>query len=65
MDKRPARRLPMRIAAGLAWVIVAETLLVGSVTAAQPDRAAAGAAAQAATLRTFDIPARSIQAAGG
>jgi hypothetical protein len=55
----------MRIAAGLAWVIVAETLLVGSVTAAQPDRAAAGAAAQAATLRTFDIPARSIQAAGG
>ncbi len=66
MDKRPARRLPMRLAAGLAWLIVAETLLVGSVAANEPAGAATDLpGAQPGALQTFDIPARPIQASGG
>jgi hypothetical protein len=55
----------MRIAAGLAWVIVAETLLVGSVTATQPGQATSAPAEDAAELRTIAIPGSSIVAAGG
>ncbi len=66
MDKRPARRrLPMRLAAGLAWLIVAETLLVGSVSATQPAAAGGQLAEQPGALQTFDIPARPILASGG
>ena len=66
MDKRPARRLPMRLAAGLAWLIVAETLLVGSVTANEPAGAATDLpGVQPGALQTFDIPARPILASGG
>jgi hypothetical protein len=55
----------MRIAAGLAWVIVAETLLVSTVTATQPDRPADGQATQPGVQRPIAIPADSILAAGG
>ena len=66
MDKRPARRLPMRLAAGLAWLIVAETLLVGSVAANERAGAAANiAGGQPRALQAFDIPARPILASGG
>jgi hypothetical protein len=66
MDKRPARRrFPMRLAAGLAWLIVAETLLVGSVSATQPAAAVGQPADQPGALQDFDIPARPILASGG
>lgn len=65
MDKRPARRLPMRLAAGLAWLIVAETLLVGSVAANEPAGATTDLQDQPGVLQTFDIPARPILASGG
>ena len=67
MDTRPARRrLPMRLAAGLAWLIVAETLLVGAVTATEPAQAAdQQPAGQPVTQQTSDIPARPILASGG
>jgi len=66
MDKRPARRLPIRLAAGLAWLIVAETLLVGVVTATEPGQPfVPQAVSQPAALQTFDIPARTILASGG
>jgi len=67
METRPARRrLPMRLAAGLAWLIVAETLLVGSVSATGPSRASdLPSAGQPTELQTFDIPARPILASGG
>ncbi|MET1232452.1 MAG: hypothetical protein ABWY52_06345 [Candidatus Limnocylindrales bacterium] len=66
MDQRPARRrLPMRLAAGLAWIIVAETLLVGTVSATGPARAEPQPADQPGTLQDFDIPARPILASGG
>ena len=67
MDTRPARRrLPMRLAAGLAWLIVAETLLVGTVSATGPAQAAdTQPASQPVALQTFDIPARPILASGG
>jgi hypothetical protein len=55
----------MRIAAGLAWLIVAETLLVGSVSATGPAKASEPQAAdQPVALQTFDIPTR-ILASGG
>jgi hypothetical protein len=67
MDTRPARRrLPMRIAAGLAWLIVAETLLVGSVSATGPAKASGPLPAdQPVALQTLDIPTRTILASGG
>jgi len=56
----------MRLAAGLAWLIVAETLLVGSVSATQPSaKADTPTAGQPTALQTFDIPARPILASGG
>jgi hypothetical protein len=56
----------MRLAAGLAWLIVAETLLVGTVSATGPAQAAdAQPADQPIALQTFDIPARPILASGG
>jgi hypothetical protein len=56
----------MRLAAGLAWLIVAETLLVGSVAATGPrDAPGPQSAGQSTALQTFDIPARPILASGG
>lgn len=56
----------MRLAAGLAWLIVAETLLVGTVSATGPAQAAdAKPAGQPIALQTFEIPARPILASGG
>jgi hypothetical protein len=56
----------MRLAAGLAWLIVAETLLVGSASATGPAKASAPQATdQAIALQTVDIPTRTILASGG
>jgi hypothetical protein len=56
----------MRLAAGLAWLIVAETLLVGTVSATGPAQAAdRQPAAPPVALQTLDIPARPILASGG
>jgi hypothetical protein len=56
----------MRLAAGLAWLIVAETLVVGAVTATEPTNVSGlQPATVPATQQTFDLPARTILASGG